>query len=117
MSKGDWEWLSTQLNLEYHSYKIFTGKSELTGQATGRFENLSVPCVGKGTEQGILFLMELSGRQHHHPDSNSSTAQSSLLLHVRDAETLATMEPNNQAKVSGEDKFEASKYKCFYSTF
>lgn len=104
MSKGDWEGLSMQVSLEYHPYKIFIGKSELSGQAMGGFENLITPCVGKSIEQGILFLVELSGMQ---PDSNSSTAQISLLLHVRAAETFATMEPNNQAKVSGEeDKFE-----------
>lgn len=74
--------------------------------------------MGKGIEQGILFLVELSGMQPLHPDSNNSTAQVSLLLHARDAETFATMEPNNQPKVSGEeDKFDASKYKCLYSTF
>lgn len=29
----------------------------------GGFENIIVPCVGKGIEWGILFLMELSGMQ------------------------------------------------------
>lgn len=76
------------------------------------FENLIFPCVGKGIEQGIPSLVELSGMQPHHPDSNRSTAQISLVLHVRAAETFATMEPNNQAKVSREeDKFEDSKFK------
>lgn len=98
MSKGDWEGLSMQVSLEYHPYKIFIGTGELSGQAMGGFENLIAPCVGKSIEQGILFLVELSGMQ---PDSNSSTAQISLLLHVRAAEIFATMEPNNQAKVSG----------------
>lgn len=84
-----------QLSLEYHPYKILIGKSELTGQAMGGIENLIVPCVGKRIEQGILFLVELSGMQPQHPDSNSSIAQISLLLHVRAAEIFATLEPNN----------------------
>lgn len=74
---------------------IFIGKSELTGQPMGGFENLIAPCLGKGIKQDILFLVELSGMQPHHPDSNSSTAQISLVLHVRAVETFVTMEPNN----------------------
>lgn len=90
------------VKFEYHPHKIFIGKSELTGQAMGGFENLIVLCVGKGTEQGILFLVELSGMQPHHPDSNNSSAQISLLLHVRAAETFATMEsPITKQKSQG----------------
>lgn len=102
-----------QLSLAHHTYKIFIGKSELTGQAMGGFVNLSLPCVGKGTEPSILFLVELAGIQPHHPDCASSTAQSSLPFHVRDAATFATMEPNDQVEVSGEEeKFEVFKCKC-----
>lgn len=107
-----------QLSLVHHTYKTCIGKSELTGQAMGGFENLSLPCVGKGIEPGILFLVELAGIQPYHPDCASSTAQSSLLSHVRDTATLATMESNNQVKVSGEeDKFEVSKCKDLCSSF
>lgn len=63
--------MKNAVKFEYHPYKVFIGKSELTGQAMGGFENLIVLCVGKGTEQGILFLVELSGMQPHHPDSKT----------------------------------------------
>lgn len=76
----------------------------------GGFEDIILPCVGKGIEPSILFLVELAGIQSHHPDFNSSTEQSSLLFRVRDAAMFATMEPDDQAKVLEEEgKFEVSK--------
>lgn len=84
----------------------------------GGFEDISLPCVGKGVEPSILFLVELAGIQSHHPDFNSSTAQSSLLFRVRDAAMFATMEPDDQVKVLEEEgKFEVSKCKCLCSSF
>ena len=105
-----------QLSLVHHTYKIFIGKSDLTGQAMSGFENLSLPCVGKGIEPSIPFLVELAGIHPYRPDYVRSTAQSSLLFHVRGAVTFATMDPNNEVKVLGEeDKFEVCK--CLCSSF
>lgn len=81
------------------------------------FENLHLPYVGTGTELSLLFLMELADTQPHHPDCACSTAQRSLLFHVRDAVTFAAMEPNDQVNVPEEDnKLEISKCKSLRSS-
>lgn len=107
-----------RLSLVHPTYKISTGKKCSNWQTMHGFENIHLAYVGTGTELSLLFLMELTDIQPHHPDCTCSTAQRSLLFHVRDAVMSATMEADDKVNVPEKDnKFEVSKCERLCSSF